>query len=226
MRDRGKRLILAALVLSVLAAFVWVIRLQPPAPKTIRPAKAPSSAVPKSSESAPAAPADAAVGAPPPASARPPAPPAPSAPVAATPTAASRDQTLADFRSWTAEAIKAGSKSGDFLARGEALVRTGDPQKTIPSCAACHGAGLTGMQPGIPGLVGLRPTYITAQLTAWKVGERKAADPDCMKRIASRLTESDIAAVSAWLARQESPQDPSPESANLIRMPFACGSQK
>src|SRR6516164_777654 len=123
MRDRGKRLILAALVLSVLAAFVWVIRLQPPAPKTIRPAKAPSSAVPKSGESAPAAPADAAVGAPPPASARPPAPPAPSAPVAATPTAASRDQTLADFRSWTAEAIKAGSKSGDFLARGEALAR-------------------------------------------------------------------------------------------------------
>jgi len=47
-----------------------------------------------------------------------------------------------------------------------------------------------------------------------------------MKRIATRLTESDIAAVSAWLARQEPPQDPSPESADLIRMPFACGSQK
>ena len=113
-----------------------------------------------------------------------------------------------------------------LLARGEALVKTGDPQKTIPACAACHGAGLTGMQPGIPGLVGLRPTYLTAQLTAWKVGERKAAEPDCMKRIANRLTESDIAAVSAWLARQEPPQDPSPESANLVRMPFACGSQK
>src|SRR6476620_161235 len=80
------------------------------------------------------------------------------------------------------------------LARGETLVKTGDAQKTIPACAACHGAGLTGMQPGIPGLVGLRPTYITAQLTAWKVGERKAAEPDCMKRIATRLTESDIAA--------------------------------
>jgi cytochrome c553 len=113
-----------------------------------------------------------------------------------------------------------------LLARGEALVKTGDPQKTIPACAACHGAGLTGMQPGIPGLVGLRPTYITAQLTAWKVGERKAAEPDCMKRIANRLTESDIAAVSAWLARQQPPQDPSPESANLVRMPFACGSQR
>ena len=60
-----------------------------------------------------------------------------------------------------------GNVDAAVLARGEALVRTGDPQKTIPSCAACHGAGLTGMQPGIPGLVGLRPTDITAQLTAW-----------------------------------------------------------
>ena len=47
-----------------------------------------------------------------------------------------------------------------------------------------------------------------------------------MKRIANRMTESDIAAVSTGLARQEPPQDPSPESSNLVRMPFACGSQK
>src|SRR6476620_3508709 len=42
------------------------------------------------------------------------------------------------------------------LARGKALVVTGDPAKTIPACADCHGKGLTGMQPGIPGLVGLQ----------------------------------------------------------------------
>ena len=113
-----------------------------------------------------------------------------------------------------------------LLARGEALVKTGDPQKTIPACSACHGAGLTGMQPGIPGLVGLRPTYLTAQLTAWKVGERKAAEPDCMKRIATRLSDADITAVAAFLAAQELPSDPAPESSNLVRMPFACGSQR
>jgi cytochrome c553 len=112
------------------------------------------------------------------------------------------------------------------LARGQALVAAGDAQKGIPACAACHGGGLTGMNPGIPGLLGLRPTYITAQLTRWRVGERHAAEPDCMKRIAVRLTDSDIQALSAWLSRQAPPKDPSPESSNLVRMPFACGSQR
>ena len=62
---------------------------------------------------------------------------------------------------------------------------------------ACHGAGLTGMEPGVPGLVGLRPIYIVAQLTRWRVGKRYAAEPDCMKRIATRLTDADIAATAA-----------------------------
>jgi cytochrome c553 len=112
------------------------------------------------------------------------------------------------------------------LARGQALVTNGDPGRGIPACVACHSAGLTGMNPGIPGLVGLRATYITAQLTRWRVGERHAAEPDCMKRIASRLSDTDVIAVAAWLASQDPPRDPSPESSNLVRMPFACGSQR
>lgn len=112
------------------------------------------------------------------------------------------------------------------LARGQALVAGGDPQKGIPACAACHGAGLTGMNPGIPGLVGLRTSYIAAQLTRWRVGERHAAEPDCMKRISTRLTETDVTAVAAWLGRQDPPKDPSPESSNLVRMPLSCGSQR
>jgi cytochrome c553 len=121
---------------------------------------------------------------------------------------------------------EAPSADAELIARGQAIVRQGDPQKGVPACVACHGAGLTGMEPGIPGLVGLRPTYVAAQLTRWRVGERRAAEPDCMKRIAVRLSESDIAAVAAWLARQNAPKDPSPESSNLVRMPFACGSQR
>ena len=112
------------------------------------------------------------------------------------------------------------------LARGQSLVATGDAQKGIPACVACHGAGLTGMNPGIPGLVGLRPSYIAAQLTRWRVGERHAAEPDCMKRIATRLSDPDVHAVAAWLGQQDAPRDPSPESSNLVRMPLACGSQR
>jgi cytochrome c553 len=113
-----------------------------------------------------------------------------------------------------------------LVARGQTLAENGDAAKNVPACVACHGRGLTGMEPGIPGLVGLRQAYIVAQLTRWRVGERHAAEPDCMKRIASRLDENDIAAVATWLSLQEAPKDPSPESSNVVRMPLACGSQR
>ena len=123
-------------------------------------------------------------------------------------------------------ANEAANVSPDVLARGRALATAGDPKTGVPACVACHGTGLAGMEPGIPGLVGLRPTYIVGQLTRWRVGERHAAEPDCMKRIASRLTDTDITAVASWLSQQAAPQDPSPESSNLVRMPLACGSQQ
>jgi cytochrome c553 len=119
-------------------------------------------------------------------------------------------------------AVTAGA---DLLTRGRTIATAGDPSRGVPACVSCHGNGLTGMEPGIPGLVGLRATYIEAQLTRWRVGERNAPEPDCMKRVASRLTETDIAAVAAWLAAQTAPADAAPESSNLVRMPFACGSQ-
>ena len=112
------------------------------------------------------------------------------------------------------------------LARGGAIALAGDATRQIPACVACHGQGLTGMNPGIPGLHGLHSAYIVAQLTGWRVGSRHAAEPDCMKRIATRLSESDVAAVAAWLSAQGAPRDPSPESSNLVRMPLACGSQR
>src|SRR6185436_15175922 len=101
------------------------------------------------------------------------------------------------------------------LARGRTLVTAGDASKQIPACVACHGAALAGMEPGVPGLVGLRPSYVAAQLTRWRVGERRAAEPDCMKKIATRLSESDVAAVAVYMALQDPPANPSPEAANF-----------
>ncbi|WBY02444.1 c-type cytochrome [Ramlibacter tataouinensis] len=113
----------------------------------------------------------------------------------------------------------------ELLERGRTLVQVGDPTRQLPACAACHGASLTGMEPGIPGLVGLRPNYINAQLTRWRSGERVAAAPDCMHRIASRLDDPDIVAVSAWLGSRPAPSSHDPERRNIGRMPMACGSQ-
>lgn len=111
------------------------------------------------------------------------------------------------------------------LTRGRALVLHGDAEKGIPACIDCHGERLTGMEPGIPGLAGLRPAYIVAQLTRWQVGDRHAIAPDCMKRIAVRLSNEDVSAVAAWLSRQPAPRNLAPEASDSMRMPFACGSQ-
>jgi cytochrome c553 len=112
------------------------------------------------------------------------------------------------------------------MALGRSLVTQGDPDKGVPACVACHGNSLTGMEPGIPGLVGLRPTYIVAQLTRWRVGERHAKEPDCMKRVAEHLSDEDITAAAAWLSRQPAPKDLEPVSSSQVRMPFTCGSQQ
>jgi cytochrome c553 len=111
------------------------------------------------------------------------------------------------------------------LQRGQALVTDGDASKGIPGCMTCHGVRLTGLEPGIPGLAGLRATYIVSQLTRWQTGDRRAAEPDCMKRIAARLSDEDVAAVAIFLSRVEAPSDLAPESSSLLRMPFACGSE-
>lgn len=47
------------------------------------------------------------------------------------------------------------SPPGPVLARGEALMTQGDAARKIPACIECHGKALTGMNPAIPGLVGL-----------------------------------------------------------------------
>jgi cytochrome c553 len=114
----------------------------------------------------------------------------------------------------------------NLLDRGRTLVHNGDASRQIPACIACHSANLTGMVPGIPGLVGLRPNYIAAQLTRWRSGERTAAAPDCMHRIATRLQESDIQALAGFLGSLPAPRDASPDARNTVRMPLTCGSQR
>jgi cytochrome c553 len=115
--------------------------------------------------------------------------------------------------------------SAAVLARGRSLVTEGDQAHGVPPCSGCHGPILTGMEPAIPGLVGLHASYISAQLGAFRYGTRTAAEPDCMQLIAASLTESDVTAVAAWLASLPIPADPSPLKQGALAMPLACGSE-
>jgi len=111
------------------------------------------------------------------------------------------------------------------LARGELLATRGDAARQVPACSACHGKALGGMQPAIPGLVGLGFDYIVAQLNGWKTGVRAANAPDCMHEIALRLTGSDIAAVAKWIATQSGSAAARPAPEATQKLPLSCGSQ-
>ena len=103
------------------------------------------------------------------------------------------------------------------LARGRTLALQGDAGQRLPACVQCHGERLTGALPDVPGLLGLPPDYLTAQLGGWRTGQRRAHAPDCMASIVQRLSDRDAYAVVSWLASQPVPADsrPAPEKPAL-----------
>lgn len=112
----------------------------------------------------------------------------------------------------------------DVLARGEALVRQGDAGRDIPACMACHGEALTGVNPAVPGLLGLPRDYLIGQMGAWRTGLRHASEPDCMAQIAKRLSADEVSAAASWLAAQALPASTRPAPASAQPMPLKCGS--
>ncbi|HLU76762.1 MAG TPA: cytochrome c4 [Burkholderiales bacterium] len=117
-----------------------------------------------------------------------------------------------------------GTLAPEQAARARKLVESGDESRRLPGCAACHGDALMGVQPAVPGLLGLPTDYIRAQLGAWHSGTRKAASPDCMAEIAQSLTSEEISIVSAWLSSQPVPADAKPAPRATREAPMECGS--
>ena len=109
------------------------------------------------------------------------------------------------------------------LKLGETLVKSGDPSKKIPACSACHGEALAGVNPAIPGLLGLPRDYIIDQLGSWKSGARRAAAPDCMAQIAERLSADQIGAIAAWIGSQTADNQSRPAEHIAEPLPARCG---
>jgi cytochrome c553 len=107
----------------------------------------------------------------------------------------------------------------EALQRGRQLALQGDAERRVPACARCHGKTLTGVQPNLPGLLGLPRDYLNAQLGAWRTGQRRALAPDCMAEIARRLSPEDLAAVTSFLAAEPLPRDPHPAAAAAAPTP-------
>jgi cytochrome c553 len=115
-----------------------------------------------------------------------------------------------------------------LLARGQELALRGDSARQVPACIACHGERLTGLQPHVPGLLGLPLDYLSAQLGAWQTHQRQALAPDCMAQVVERMDSSDLIAVATWLSTQALPTDTTAAAAPTPRRSAAplprCGS--
>jgi cytochrome c553 len=81
--------------------------------------------------------------------------------------------------------------------RGQKIYRVGIAEAKVPACAGCHGGSGAGIPALYPRVSGQWPEYTLAQLKAYASGERKNAQ---MNAIAARLKDSDMVALSEYLA--------------------------
>jgi cytochrome c553 len=106
----------------------------------------------------------------------------------------------------------------------EKLVEEGDAARGVPACVECHGKALTGLEPGIPALLGLPADYIVAQFGHWRDGVRQGAAPDCMHDVANAIAVEDIRAVATWLSQRSNEASERPAPVASFVPPKACGS--
>lgn len=85
----------------------------------------------------------------------------------------------------------------------EKLINIGDSTRDLPACVDCHGEALMGVEPYIPGLLGLPHAYLSAQFGGWRNGGiMRGQIPDCMSEIAKKLTQEEVYALANWLPTQ------------------------
>lgn len=83
------------------------------------------------------------------------------------------------------------------LAAGEDIINTGGDNSV--ECLTCHGADLRGTSIAPP-IAGRQPSYIGRQLYDYQKGSRNGQFAVLMKPTVENLTESDIIAISAYVA--------------------------
>lgn len=99
---------------------------------------------------------------------------------------------------FAAQAPKGGSaKSNGPGSEGEKIYKGGVAGKSVPACAACHGANGAGIPVQFPRVAGQHAEYLTNQLKAFRSGER--ANAPMMKTIAAKMSDQEIAAAADYM---------------------------
>ncbi len=95
--------------------------------------------------------------------------------------------------------IKPGvAKNAELAKEGEKIYRGGNAKTGVSACMSCHGPSGHGIPPRFPKVSGQNAAYTQKQLLAFKAGTR-TNDGDIMTRIAFRMSEQEIKAVSEYM---------------------------
>ena len=101
---------------------------------------------------------------------------------------------------FASQKIRPGVAKEEMVAAGEKLYRAGDMKTGVAACMGCHGpAGKGNLQAGYPSVHGQQATYTATQLKTFKSGDRSNDVNGVMRLIASRMSDSQIEAVSEYM---------------------------
>ncbi len=92
------------------------------------------------------------------------------------------------------------ARSAQGAKLGEKIYRGGIPEKGVAACAGCHGPAGAGIPAQYPRVAGQWAEYTKAQLIAFRAGERANDPAGMMRGVAARMSDSEMAAVSDYVA--------------------------
>lgn len=115
------------------------------------------------------------------------------------------EQDLADLAAYYAslpDKVVATDADEETLDLAEGIYRGGIIEKGVAACSSCHAPSGNGNGPaGFPDVGGQPNDYVVAQLTAYREGQRATDEAygGMMRGVASRLTDTEIEALAAYL---------------------------
>ncbi|AKJ96225.1 MULTISPECIES: cytochrome c [Thioalkalivibrio] len=112
------------------------------------------------------------------------------------------EQDMRDLSAYFAEqSISSGTADEEVVERGEQIYRGGIPSQNVAACIACHGPNGNGNPEAMfPAVAGQHAQYSADQLRYFRSGDRANDNGRMMRNVARNMSDSDIEAVSQYMA--------------------------
>jgi cytochrome c553 len=92
------------------------------------------------------------------------------------------------------------ARDPQLVKAGQTIYRSGISGRGVAACTACHGPNGAGIPAQYPRLAGQYPEYVSAQLKAFRSGERANDANRMMRAVAEKLSDKDIAALAEYIS--------------------------